>query len=483
VVGAGPDYHSPVPSPYRPVTDGVLSRLREVLLDEEVLRDEEQRQAYARDETEDLRFLPEVVVTPSSTAEVQEVLRIAHEERVPVTPRGAGTGLSGGALPTRGGIVLSCERLNTIREVDERDMVAEAEVGVVTDDLRRAVAERGLFYPPDPSSSDVCTLGGNLAEDAAGPRSLRYGSTRHHVLGLEAVLADGSLLRTGGRNRKDVAGYDLTQLLVGSEGTLAVITAAVLRLQPAPGETLSLLAPFDSLDAAAAAVEAVCRVTPRLLACELVEREAVETVARVTPVPDELRGAEAILFLELASEDEGALFEAASALEAVLRERGSGEVKAARQAADQRRLWEVRRRVGAAVKGRSVYKECDATVPRSRLAELVRAARETAAHHDLLALCYGHAGDGNLHVNLLRGDLDDETWSDRMAAAEEELFERVLAVGGTVTGEHGIGLTQRRFLERTRGPRAVEIMRGLKGVFDPRGILNPDKVLPDEVAR
>lgn len=435
--------------------------------------------AYSRDETEALRFRPEAVVLPATAGEVQKVLEITSAAGVPVTPRGAGTGLSGGALAVEGGVVLSLERLTRIRDIDPQDMVAVAEVGVITETLRRRAEEEGLFYPPDPSSSDQCTLGGNLAEDAAGPRSLGYGSTRHHVLGLEAVLPDGRFLRTGGRNRKDVAGYDLTRLLVGSEGTLAVITAAILRLQARPRETLSLLAPFPDLDSAAEAVATVCRETPELVACELLEREAVETVARVQDVPDGLRESEALLFFELHGPREDVVLDAAARLDETIRSLGGGELEAARSSRDQRRLWNVRRSVGTAVRRRSVYKACDSTVPRSRLADLVKAARRVAAEHGLVALCYGHAGDGNLHVNLLREDLDDDTWKERRDAAEGDLLEEIVGLGGTITGEHGVGFTQRRYLEMAIGSVALGLMRELKSVFDPGGLLNPGKIFPD----
>jgi FAD/FMN-containing dehydrogenase len=243
--------------------------------------DDDTREAHARDETEDLRFLPAAVALPTSTEEVQTILRFAHAHRIPVTPRGGGTGLSGGALPVEGGIVLSLARMNRIREIDRRNLVAVAEAGVVTADLQRAVEAVGLFYPPDPSSRESCQLGGNIAEDAAGPRSARYGTTRRWVLGLEAVLADGSRLSAGGKNRKDATGYNLVQLLVGSEGTLAVVTAATLRLVAKPAATLTMILPFDELEAAASAVERIFSAGFDPAACEIAERAALEAVARV----------------------------------------------------------------------------------------------------------------------------------------------------------------------------------------------------------
>ncbi len=445
---------------------GVLSLEPEVL------------EAFARDETEELRFLPEAVARPASTAEVQKILRFAHRHRIPVTPRGAGTGLSGGALPIAGGLVLSLERLKRIREIDRRNLVAVAEAGVVTADLQREVEAVGLFYPPDPSSRESCQLGGNLAEDAAGPRSAKYGTTRRWVLGLEAVLADGSLVTPGGKNRKDATGYNLTQLLVGSEGTLAVITAATLRLIAKPAATLTMILPFPSLETAAAAVEKIFSAGFDPAACEIAERAALAAVARVEPLPRELAGSEAMLLLELDGPEAGALLAAAAGIDALATSLGASPALVAEDAAGQRRLWQIRRRIGEAVKQLSVYKEADTVVPRAALAALVQAARAAAARQGLTAICYGHAGDGNLHVNLLRGELAADLWEERRDRAEEELFRAVVALGGKISGEHGIGLVQRRFLPLALSPPEIAAMGALKAALDPRGILNPGKIFP-----
>jgi glycolate oxidase len=441
--------------------------------------DAERLERYSRDETEDLRFPPAAVALPSSTADVETILRFAYEQRIPVTPRGAGTGLSGGALPVAGGIVLSLERMNRIREIDRRNLVAVAEAGVVTADLQSAVEAVGLFYPPDPSSRESCQLGGNIAEDAAGPRSAKYGTTRRFVLGLEAVLADGSRLSTGGKNRKDATGYNLTQLLVGSEGTLAVVTAATLRLLPKPAATLTMILPFPALEAAAAAVERIFSEGFDPAACEIAEQAALAAVAEVEPLPRELAGSEAMLLLELDGPDAETLLTAAAGIDALAQSLGARPALVADDPAGQRRLWQIRRRIGEAVKHRSVYKEADTVVPRAALAELVRAARSAAARQGLTAICYGHAGDGNLHVNLLRGELASELWIERRDRAEEELFRAVVALGGKISGEHGIGLVQRRFLSLALPPAEIAAMRALKTALDPRGILNPGKIFPD----
>lgn len=465
--------------PFEHLTPHLLAELR-ALVGETTLRcDDGALERYGRDETENLSFRPDAVALPETTEQVSRLLAFASEHHIPVTPRGAGTGLSGGALPIAGGLVLSVERLNRIRSIEPADLVAEVETGVVTGDLHRAVEAQGLYYPPDPASRDTCLLAGNLAEDSAGPRSLKYGTTRAWVLGLEAVLADGRVIHTGGRTRKNVTGYNLTQLLVGSEGTLAVLTAALLRLCPKPRATLSILLPFDDLEAAAAAVSAILERGFDPACCELVEAQAIEAVAAIEAIPATLRGREALLLLELHGDHREELLERAQGLAAVAEEVGSGEAMVAMDAAEERRLWAVRRRVGEAVKQRSIYKEADAVVPRSHLAELVRAARRAASRHGLTAICYGHAGDGNLHVNLLRGGLDEASWQASRDAAEEALFRDVVAMGGTITAEHGVGWVQKRHLPLALDATTIALMKSLKNTFDPAGILNPGKIFPE----
>ena len=461
-----------------PVAARHLRALAGLLGEEGVVADPDRLAAYASDETEALVYPPDVAVLPRTVEQVEAVLRFAFEERLAVVPRAGGTGLSGGALAVCGGIVLSVERLDRIREIDERNLVAVAEAGVVTADLQRAVEARGLFYPPDPSSRETCRLGGNLAEDAAGPRSLKYGTTRRWVLGVEAVLADGRRLVTGGKSRKDATGYALGQLLVGSEGTLAVVTAATLRLIALPKATLTLILPFGRLEDAAAAVERVLAAGFDVAACELLEAAALAAVARVEPLPAALVGRAAMLLVELDGDDRERLLETAAGIEALALSLGGGEALVADDAAGERRLWQVRRRVGEAVKSISAYKEADTVVPRAALAELVHAARRAAAGQGLTAICYGHAGDGNLHVNLLRGDLEAGEWERRRDAAEAELFRAVLDLGGRLTGEHGVGWVQRRYLPLALSPAELELTVALKRAFDPRGILNPGKVLP-----
>ncbi len=452
-----------------------MAELEGALPGDALVRDADALVAHGRDETEDLCAPPEVVARPRTVADVQAVLRWASRHRVAVTPQGARTGLSGGALPVHGGVALDLRRLDRIRSLDVDDRIAVVEAGVVTADLQRAAAGVGLDYPPDPASRESCTIGGNVAEDSAGPHSCGYGTTRDYVLGLEAVLADGSLLVTGGANRKDVTGYDLTQLLVGSEGTLAVVTAATLRLVTPPPCRVAVGFGFADLEAAARGVLEAFRGPVEPVACELMERRALELVARRRSTPPALVGRGAFLLLDFDGPSEEAVMAAVTAVA----ERLPGlDPIVARDERDRRRIWAFRAEIGTAVKEHSSYKEVDAVVPRSRLAELVRAARAAAAAADLECVCYGHAGDGNLHVNLLRGDLELDRWQAARDAAEDRLIASVIELGGAVTGEHGVGLTQRRHLEGALPPEALSLMSGLRRLFDPAGILNPGKVLP-----
>ncbi len=462
------------------LTPSLLAELRQEIGSSALLTAADDLEAFGRDATENYLFPPQAAVLPTQVDQVSRVLRFASRHGIAVTPRGGGTGLSGGALPVHGGISLSLERMDRIRSIDSRNLTAEAEAGVITGNLQRAVEDQGLFYPPDPASRDSCCLGGNIAEDSAGPRSCKYGSTRRWILGLEAVFADGSITRTGGGNRKDVAGYNLTQLLVGSEGTLGVVTAATLRLISKPGHTLTLALPFSRLEQGAEAVEGIFREGFDPAACELLEERALALVERVMPVPPALRGQAALLILELDGQDKERLLEEAAALGAWAEGQGAGEILIAQDLREQDRLWQVRRKIGEALAAYSVFKSADTVVPRSQLVEVVQAARRIADRHGIEAVCFGHAGDGNLHINLVRGTLEEAAWNERRDAAEGDLFAAVIELGGSITGEHGVGWTQRNHLAKALDPKLLQLSRSIKDQFDPAGILNPGKIfLPD----
>jgi len=462
---------------FRPVTPAIVEALRGIVGAEFVVDRGPDLERYARDESEDLFALPEVAVRPRTTADVSAVLALATRERVPVTPRAAGTGLSGGALPVFGGIVLSTDRMDRILELDAANLCAVVEPAVITEKLQAEVEALGLYYPPDPASRGSCTLGGNIAENAGGPHCVKYGLTRDYVLSLEAVLADGRVLRTGGKMRKDVAGYDLTHLLVGSEGTLAIVTEATLRLIPLPRHHRLVFAPFADLDAAARAIPALyaARIAPSSL--ELMERAALAAaqahLGRSIPGGD----AEASLLVEVDGNDEAALDADLARMGEVLLEAGAIDVALADTPAKAKDLWRIRRCIGEAVKKIASYVECDTAVPPSKVPDLLRGVRAVAARYGIRQISYGHAGDGNIHVNVLSGDADPHVRETVLRPAIDAIFDVATSLGGTITGEHGVGCVASRHLPKCRDANALGMMRAIKTALDPTGILNPGKIL------
>ncbi len=468
------------PRLYARVAPALVEALRAACGAAYVLTGPEERRPYGKDETEDLWFDPEVVVRPRTTEEVARVMRLASDADVPVTPRAGGTGLSGGALPVRGGIVLSLDRMTTILEIDRENLVAVVEPGVITQTLQEAVEALGLYYPPDPASRGSCTLGGNLAENAGGPHAAKYGVTKDFVLGLEAVMADGRVVRPGGKLLKNRTGYSLAQALVGSEGTLAVITKAWLKLIPLPRHRRVLLVPFPSLETATAAIAKVYQAGVLPAALEFMEREAIRLAEEHlgTSVPRSGE-AEAMLLAEVDGNDEGAVEAEAAAVAEVCERAGALDVLLPDSPSKQADLWKVRRAIGLAVKAASVYKEEDTVVPRAALPDLVRGVKAICARAGVSSVCYGHAGDGNIHVNVLKMGLDDRTWEERLPGVIEEVFRLTVSLGGMISGEHGIGWSQRRYLPLALSPDEIDVMRAMKRAFDPKGILNPDKIFPD----
>ncbi|MBI2839101.1 MAG: FAD-binding protein [Acidobacteria bacterium] len=456
----------------------LAGKLRQILPAGIVLTDSDALERYGQDETEDLVFKPAVVVKPVNTVQVVEVMRFAHQERVPVTPRGAGTGLSGGALPVEGGIVLSTESMNRIVEIDTRNLVAVVEPGVITQVLQDEVEKVGLFYPPDPASRGSCTIGGNIAECAGGPRALKYGVTKEYVLGVEAVLASGDVVEFGGKLFKDVTGYNMTQLFVGSEGTLGIVTKAVLRLIPYPPFRKTLIVPFAQLESAATAVAGIFQAGVVPCACELLERDVVRRIEQHRDSGLRFPDADAHLLIELDSHYEDTLDRDLEKIAEVCESLGAADILVADGPAKQKELWDWRRSAGEAVKSRSVYKEEDTVVPRARLPDLIRGVKEIAARHGISTLCYGHAGDGNIHVNIVKDGMDDHRWEAELPGAVEEIFRFTKSLGGTLSGEHGIGFSQKRYLPIVRTEAEIALMRAVKAAFDPLGILNPGKIFP-----
>lgn len=435
---------------------------------------------YASDQTEDFVFYPHVVVQPESTEEVSQILRYCYENEIIVTPSGARTGLSGGALANHGGVLLSLERMNRILEIDEKNNHVITEPGVITEVLQQAVREKGLFYPPDPASKGSCFIGGNIAENSGGPKAVKYGVTKDYVLNLEIVLPNGEVMWTGANVIKNATGYNLTQLIVGSEGTLAVVTKIVLRLIPHPTHDILLLVPFrKGLEACEAVGKLfLAGIVPSGL--EFMDRDAIlYTLPYVDDAPDILKDDhEAHLLIELDGFNPEVLFQDAEKIMEILTQFDTDEILFAETQAQKDSLWKLRRKVGEAVKSHSIYKEEDTVVPRYHLPQVLEAVRRIGKTYGFKAVCYGHAGDGNLHINILRGDLDDNTWNNELPKAIRELFEIVVSLGGTISGEHGIGLVQREYMDIAFSSVPLELMRAIKKVFDPKNLLNPGKVLP-----
>jgi glycolate oxidase len=422
----------------------------------------------------------DVVVLPASTDEVAAILKLANRRRVPVTPRGGGTGYTGGAVPVTGGVVLSLERLNQILHIDEESLYAVVQPNVVTGDLQEAVERRGLFYPPDPASLRESAIGGNVAENAGGPRAFKYGVTSHWVLGLQAVLATGDVIRTGGKTVKNVVGYDLTRLLVGSEGTLAVITEVTVRLVPKPPVQSTLRATFPSVTQAVAAVTELIRRRVVPAAIELVDGECLEAVARYLNVSTLAPpGTAAALLVEVDGLAELVAGELAR-VEAACRAAGATEILRAETAEARQELWRVRRELSPSLKVLSPLKyNHDVVVPKGRIPELFRLVDDLKRQFALRIPCFGHVGDGNIHVNIVV-DPDDAGEQARAHRAERALFEGVVAMGGSISGEHGIGFAKAKYLGIELSAVEIALMRRIKHAFDPNGILNPGKIFPDE---
>ncbi len=430
----------------------------------------EEMVAYSYDATQ-RESLPWAVARPSSAREVSEILFLANKERFPVVPRGAGTGMSGGSVPARGGLVLSLERMNRILEVDEENLIAVVEPGVITGDLQREVEKRGLFYPPDPASHDYCTIGGNVAECAGGLRAVKYGVTKDYVLGLEVVLPTGEIIKTGSRTLKSVAGYDITKLIVGSEGTLGIATTIILKLLPLPESVRTLSVLFDSIEDAAAAVSGIIagRILPRAL--EFMDHAALRAVEKHLG-EDISGGAKAMLIVEVDGPSTSTERESERVAE-IVGKAGATRVNRAGNEAGRERLWMARRSLSPAlytIKPKKINE--DIVVPRSRIPDILREIGEIAKRHDLLIVNFGHAGDGNIHTNIMI----DEGEAPKAEIAVKEIFEAVLRMKGSISGEHGIGLSKAAYLPMELGPDALKTMKRIKDALDPNNILNPGKI-------
>ena len=433
---------------------------------------------YGHDESHLTPFAPECAVICGDAEQVSTVLRIAAEQEVPVTPRGAGSGMTGGCLPVRGGIVLSTEAMTRILDIDSDDLVAVVEPGVITGALQTQVEELGLFYPPDPASLDFCSIGGNAATNAGGPRAFKYGVTREYVLGLDVALMGGEQLTVGRRTSKGVTGYDLVAGFVGSEGTFGVITKLVLKLLPKPAASATLLAIFAKMENAGAAVTALIHRGFRPRALEIADRVAIDHVRKHASYrfPD---NAGAIALIEVDGDPEG-LDTVALRIGDICEQNAALDILMAQNAAERRRLWQARRLISPSLKAAFRHKESeDICVPRGQIPEMLRRIDRIARSTDLEIATFGHAGDGNLHVNLLCDrDGNDPVVRNHLDAALHELFRDTIELRGTLSGEHGIGLAKRDFLPMEQSAAVIEWQRRWKRMWDPRELLNPGKILP-----
>ncbi|SEW30706.1 FAD-binding oxidoreductase [Chitinophaga arvensicola] len=463
---------------FNKVTAAHIAALREIAGTQYVLADEESMARYAQDETEDLHYLPEVVVKPDTTEQVSRIMRLCSQELLPVTPRGGGTGLSGGALAQFGGVLISMERFNRITHIDERNLQVITEPGVITEELQNAVKEKGLFYPPDPSSRGTCFIGGNIAENSGGPKAVKYGVVKDYVLNLEMVLPDGEIIWTGANVLKNATGYNLTQLVVGSEGTLGIVTKIVLRLIPLPKNDLLMLVPFRSAESACEAVSAIFRAGYTPSAMEFMERDAIDWVSQyvqssAVKIEDDIQ---AHLLIEVDGNYPEVLMQEMEGIAGVVEGFDIGEILFAEDSQQKDELWKLRRRVAEAVKANSVYKEEDTVVPRAELPLLLKGVKEIGQKYGFHSVCYGHAGDGNLHVNIIRGTLTEEQWNGTLTEGIREIFQLVKKLGGTISGEHGIGLVQKNYMDIIFDQTSMQLMKQIKQIFDPKNILNRGKI-------
>lgn len=464
---------------YTTISAQFIDDLHGIFQPGQIISDAEQMERYAHDETEDLHYPPEIVVLPADAAQISALLKLCNLYKVPVTPRGGGTGLSGAALPVHGGVLLSVEKLNRVIEIDERNLQATVEPGVITEELMNAVAAKGLLYPVDPSSKGTCFIGGNIAHGSGGPRVVKYGTIREYILNLEVVLPTGEVIWTGANTLKYASGYNLTQLMIGSEGTLGIVTKAVLKLVPAPKHNVVLLASFPENEMACAAVSAIFRAGVVPSALEFMERKGVEWVIEYDHIQFDLKpGIEAFLMIEVDGNNLDVIFGECEIINQVLEENGCTDVLFADTAAQKDEIWRMRRTMAVSVKSNSVYKEEDTVVPRAELPKLINGIKEIGSRYGFSSVCYGHAGDGNLHVNIIKDSMSDHDWNTKLKDGIREIFELTVALGGTLSGEHGIGLVQQEYMPLKFPEIQLELMRQIKNVFDPNGILNPGKMVP-----
>jgi glycolate oxidase len=469
--------------PFAEVSLDLISRFEGIVGKSNVIVEAEKRFDYSHDQTEDYSFLPDVVLRPGSPEEISQIMRLCNEFLIPVTPRGGGTGLSGGALPIHKGVVISMENFNRILEIDELNLQATVEPGVITEVFQNAVKEKGLFYPPDPASRGSCFIGGNVSQNSGGPKAVKYGVTRDYVLNLEVVLPTGDIIWTGANVLKNSTGYNLTQLVCGSEGTLGIITKIVFKLRGFPQKSVLMLIPFVSNAEACKAIAEIFRAGITPSGMEFFEREAaMKTIdycekiyaAKVTtPFPENM---DAYLLCELDGNDDDIIMRDAERVMTVAEQFQIGEILFADNNAQKEELWKIRKNISPAVNAYSLTKAEDVVVPRGNLPKLIVAIKEIGRRYGFNSVCYGHLGDGNLHINVMKENISDEDWHTKVNDGIAEIFKMAVDLGGTLSGEHGIGIAKKPFMQIAMRKANLEVMKGIKKAFDPNGILNPGKI-------
>jgi len=466
---------------YKKIDDSILKKLKEISGKENVSVSPEDKETYSHDEVAELKYEPEAIVKVRSAEEISQIMKLAQSENFPVTPRGAGQGLSGGAVPIFGGVVLTLEKMDKILEIDEENLMVTVEPGVITGNLHREVEARGLFYPVDPASLDSCSIGGNIAENAGGPHAIKYGVTKDYVCGLEAVLPSGEIIRMGGKIVKNVTGFNLMQLLIGSEGTLAVVTKILLRLLPLPKEKVDLLVPFNDFQGAAKSVSEIIKNKIIPTGLEFMEKESVNAAEKLLEKEIPFHDAAAHLLITLDGNDKKNIEADYEKIGEICLENGAIDVLVADNIQMQDKLWEARRVIIEALQALSpqrIMDTQDVVAPRSRLPELLDKIRAVADKYSLNIINFGHAGDGNVHVCIIK-DIPEDVWQNKRPRATEEIYRIAVSLGGTITGEHGIGLTRKNFLSLGLDEIQIDMMKKIKHDFDPNNILNPGKIFSD----
>lgn len=464
---------------YNKISKSILKEILFLFGKENVFTDQESLIIYGHDETENLSYPPEILVKPKDADQVSKIMKLAFENSIPVTPIGARTGLSGGSLCVHGGIGLSMEKFNKILKIDHDNLQVIVQPGVITQNLQDEVAQKGLYYAPDPASKGSCFIGGNIAENSGGPRAVKYGVTKDFVLNLEVVLPNGDIINTGANTLKNSTGYNLTQLMVGSEGTLGVITKATLKLIPLPKFNKLILVSFKSAVDACAAVASVFKAGVVPSAMEFMDRKAVDfTIKYIEEANLEMSDdTNALLLIEVdGNNPEYLMDELQKVLDVVTSHNCDDNILFAEDEAQKDQLWFIRRRIGEAVKVNSIYKEEDTVVPRYRLPDLLSGVKKIGKKYGFESICYGHAGDGNLHVNIIKGNLTDLQWEEELSKAIREIFTLTVSLGGTISGEHGIGWVQKDYMDIAFKEMELNLMRNIKKVFDPKNIMNPSKI-------